>query len=127
MLKRHARGTCVPRPVSKACAHPGAVGKHLRTYDAVISDYIARYRVEGGRETRWFAVQKSLTNAIQNAGMARGPSASATGKCGASRHGLLDIPVVSSIHERQSIARIGGHDQEQMSVVNLRDDHIIDV
>jgi hypothetical protein len=54
-------------------------------------------------------------------------AASATGKSGASRHGILDIPIVSSIRERQSIARIGGHDQEQMPILNLRDDHIIDV
>jgi hypothetical protein len=46
----------------------------LDSFDAVVDDYIARFRDRADNESRWFAIQKSLDAAIENAGMARAPS-----------------------------------------------------
>ena len=47
------------------CGH--RAGKRLATYDGIIADYISRFRNDERRETRWFAIQKSLRAAIENA------------------------------------------------------------
>lgn len=48
--------------------------QRLASLDAVVDDYISRCRDRADGESRWFAIQKSLDAAIENAGMARAPS-----------------------------------------------------
>src|SRR2546425_7800648 len=51
----------------------------------------------------------------------------ATGNPGTPRHRVLDAPIIPSIQERQSIARRIADDEEHMTLLNLRYDHIIEL
>jgi hypothetical protein len=46
----------------------------IRTLDDVVRDYIARFRDRQRREARWFAIQRTLDDAIERAAMAVSPA-----------------------------------------------------
>ena len=46
----------------------------IRTLDDVVDDYIARFRDRQRREAHWFAIQRTLDDAIERAAMAVSPS-----------------------------------------------------
>ena len=46
----------------------------LTTFDDIIKDYIVGFRPNRLAEDRWFAIHRSLDDAIENAAMAVSPS-----------------------------------------------------
>ena len=71
-MRKRAGSTCYP-PNGGCDRFAGSRPRRLSTFEAVVNDYIRCYRTHAEKDHRWFAIQKSLPDAIELAVMAVSP------------------------------------------------------